>query len=39
MSTNFFPENGAVYYKVENLVQPDSPQMKTQFGACALHAG
>jgi hypothetical protein len=29
MSTNFFPENGAFYYKVENLVHPDSPQMKT----------
>ena len=41
MSNQFFPpENGAVYEIMwTNTTKPDRPQMKTQYGARALHSG
>jgi hypothetical protein len=37
---NFFSENRTVYeIKSKNVVKPVGPQMKSQHGACALHAG
>jgi hypothetical protein len=39
-SVFFFFENRVVYEIVwKNMVGPYRPQMKTQYGACALHAG
>jgi hypothetical protein len=36
----FFPENRAVYeIKSKNTVEPDGPQMTSQYGADELHAG
>jgi hypothetical protein len=40
MINNFFFENRVVYEIMwKNIVQPDRPQMTTQYGTCALHAG
>jgi len=40
MFNDSFPENRAVYEIMwKNMVQPDRPQMKMQYGTCALHAG
>jgi hypothetical protein len=40
MFKNIFSENSAVYEIMwENVVEPDRPQMTTQYGACALHTG
>jgi hypothetical protein len=40
LMVNNFSENGGVYEIMwENNVEPDRPQMTTQFCACALHAG
>ena len=40
MFNNFFPESRAVYNVMwKNKVEPNKPQMTTQYGACALHAG
>jgi len=40
LMVNNFSENGAVYEIMgKNHVEPDRPQMKTQYGACAVHAG
>ena len=39
-SINFFPENRAVYDIIlKNLVEPEGPQMTSEYGAYALHAG
>ena len=39
MFRNLFPENRAVHEIMwKNVVQPDRPQMTTQYGAYALHA-
>jgi hypothetical protein len=40
MFNNFFSENRAVYEKMsKNMVEPDWPQMTSQYGAYALYAG
>ena len=40
MFNNFFFENGAVYEIMsKNIVEPEEPQMTSQYGAHALHAG
>ena len=37
---NFFSENRAFYEKMwKNMVEPEMPQMRMEYGACALHAG
>jgi hypothetical protein len=36
----FINESSAVYEIMsKNVVQPEGPQMTSQYGACALHAG
>ena len=40
MFTNFFPENRAVYEPIsKNVVEPEVPQVTSQYGTYALHAG
>ena len=40
MFSNFFPENHAVYEVMsKNMVEPEGPQMTSQYGAYALHSG
>ena len=40
MFCNFFPDNRAFCEIMQkNMVQPETPQMITQHGACASHAG
>ena len=40
MFSNFFPENRTVYEVMsKNIVETEAPQMTTQHGAYALHAG
>jgi len=39
-SIPFFSENCAIYEIMwENMVEPDGPQMTTEYGACTFHAG
>jgi hypothetical protein len=36
----FFSENRSVYEIMsKNMVEPEGPQMTSQYGACELHAG
>jgi hypothetical protein len=40
MFSNFFSENGVVYEMMsKNIVQPEEPQMTSQYGGYALEAG
>jgi hypothetical protein len=40
MFHNFFPENRAGYEIMsKNMVEPEGPQMTSQYGAYALNAG
>jgi hypothetical protein len=39
MFGNFFSENRTVYENVENVMETEGPQMTSQYGAYALHAG
>ena len=40
MLNNVFSENRAVYEIIsENMVEPEGPQITSQYGAHALHAG
>jgi hypothetical protein len=39
MYNNFFRENRAVYEIMSKNVEPEGPQMMSQYGANALHAG
>ena len=40
MFSNFFPENRTVYEIMsKNVVEPEGPQMTSQYGAYEFHAG
>ena len=40
MFKNFFPENRALHETMsKNVVEPEGPQMTSQYGAYASHAG
>ena len=39
MFNNFFSENRAVYEIMSKNMEPEGPQMRSQYGAYAFHAG